>query len=570
EYACICAGSRSTPLTLSAFAHPKITCFSHIDERSGAFFALGLAMITKKPVILISTSGTATANFFPAIIEAESSNIPLIVITADRPHELRETGTNQTIDQLNLYGNKVRWFKDILPPTIDPPEKTIKYLRHIAHRSYYLAKNINPGPIHLNIPFDKPLEPANNIDSSIHSMGSEYYNIHEEAFLNFDESYYSTSENSSNLLIESISSSQRGIILIGPMFYNMEFINFISTLSNLIGFPIFADATSNLRYNDKLDQASFLISTYENFLPLLDMDNYPDLIIHFGRMPISPNILSFLSNYKGKYIQISEYNKWNDEFYNTTHYICSDYEKILPSLINYFTENPIKHDTKWISKLLDWESSVQKVISNILNDSTNDYCEINIIFDVIKHISRDSKVFVSNSMPIRYLDKFVYSFSKTLEICFNRGVSGIDGILSSAMGVATASNQPVILITGDIAFYHDLTALINISRNNVKILIILINNNGGQIFSKLPIRRFDPPYNEFFITPHEINFKEICNGFKIQHQLVNTKIDLLEELNQFNDNQLTKVLEFKIDNQLTENSSMNLHSSILKQLHPSF
>ena len=326
RYVCLVPGSRHTPLVL-AFANNKhrAKIYSHLDERSAAFFALGIALTKDEPVALVCTSGTAGANFFPAIIEAHQSRIPLIIITADRPHELRQSGANQTIDQVKMFGDFTLWSYDVSPPESDPPPLALRNLRTLASRAYAKSNGLRKGVVHINMPFRKPLEP--------HYLRDDYdeetaFKIPESAYgramsapYTFVRKGYVTSYPSDiEYLTDIVNHRQNGIIICGPR-SGHGIVFGAKKLAEKIHFPIFSDPLSNNRFHHSSKVAPYLMAGYETYLSQLHVDA-PSLIIHFGNVPTSKWLNEYVvsgTRLDGrKHILINTHGDWTDDTHSVS------------------------------------------------------------------------------------------------------------------------------------------------------------------------------------------------------------------------------------------------------------
>ena len=496
---CISPGSRNTPLTLAFIEHKKINCYSIIDERSSGFFALGLAKSSQNPVALITTSGTATANLYPSIIEANLSRVPLLILTADRPLNLIGTGENQTINQYDIYGHQVRSFIDIGLPG------NLKHLIVVLKKSYYLTLGldfsgnyINPkGPVHLNFPFDEPLINESEINQQINTDSKKYDIL---KISNVD--YFSNGNAITSEILNKVFSQRNLIIVCGEGLNYLE-LNYLVKFSKKCKIPILADILSNLRF--KFD-SKYILVNYENYL---DKTNKFDLILRFGKKPNSRFLNHFLKKNKDKICLFDPIGRFNDDVLNIYPFSISNF----PLEIDKMNQN-------------DFNSVLFKFENNYF------YKTDNYVQKILKFIPNNSQLFISNSMPIREFDKMSFKLNKNIDVLGNRGASGIDGIISSAIGMAKANDEKnTILIIGDVSFFYDLNALQLIKKYDVKLTIFVINNNGGQIFNKLPYSNYGiPDFKQFWITNPELNIKQVADLFKLNH----TKIKNINHINDSN------------------------------------
>lgn len=506
EAVCIAPGSRSTPLTL-AFADTRIKTYLHSDERSAAYFALGLARASGKPVALVCTSGTAAANFFPAVIEANYSEAPLIVLTADRPAEMRESGANQTIDQIKLFGDHVRWFVDVPPPEAGFSKQIFRYLRTLAARAYESAQSPLPGAVHVNFQFRKPLEPL--------AVPADLPAWMDEAFLAnltasppqtvFSRPRLVPSQEQVDFLAASLAASPRGLIVCGPRCPAGDFPAQLTELAAKLGYPILADALSGLRFGSHVNE--YILGGYDTFLPV---DLRPQIVLRFGDVPTSAALCDYLERLEGApQIYISAAPRWRDDRFCVTHAMWCD-----PSLLcGALSSIHVQPDPRWLSA---WRSLEERVWSEVEALNAETAFEGGILSDVADQIPEGSGLFVANSLPVRHLDQFVRPARKNIRVFANRGASGIDGTLSSALGAA-AHLPRLTFVSGDTSFYHDLNGLLAISRFGLRAALVVINNNGGGIFHRLPISAFDPPFQSLFVAPHNLTFEHAARLYGVAY-----------------------------------------------------
>ncbi|MHA2250411.1 MAG: 2-succinyl-5-enolpyruvyl-6-hydroxy-3-cyclohexene-1-carboxylic-acid synthase [Candidatus Kariarchaeaceae archaeon] len=552
KHVCIASGSRSTPLTLAFAAHDQITSFVHNDERSSAFFALGIALSTERPVAIVCTSGTALANFSPAILEAFYANTPILVLTADRPHQLRGFGANQTMDQIKLFGDHVKWFVDVSPPTKELDNSTMRYLRTLACRSYSQSLSKPSGPVHINFPFTKPLEPEIPLEEIQPVNQSRYLARNEMTpFVQSIPGELHPTDEQVGDLMKLIVDNPSGLIICGPRCPRGKFPGLISKLSVLLGYPILADITSNVRFGRHIDEKS-VISAYETFLQHGNIDHLsqPQLILQFGVLPTSKYLQVFLENLEDSIrIAINDTDQWIDPAKTTTHFIQSKPEIMCEKLLTQ-----IKNKYKEIEIYDAWEDTWQNIDRNtwelIEKKLDNEFFEGSIVSTIFDLIPSNSSVFVSSSLSIRHLDQFVKPYSKNITIYANRGLSGIDGTLSSAIGVAAGLKERVVLITGDLAFYHDLNALLILQRQNIQVIIVLLNNSGGGIFERLPIANYGSTFSKFFVTPHVMDFSVVDELFGqnvLKHSHIISKQELVDQFQSCLASKISHILEFQTD-----------------------
>lgn len=535
---CISPGSRSTPLTTAFAENKKIKKFVIVDERSSAFFALGLAKQTQQPVAIVTTSGTATANLYPAIIEAYLQRIPLIICTADRPEYLRNTGANQTINQNDLYKNHIRYFNDLSLPKLSV--KSFSSLQKEISKAYSTAVHENRGPVHLNFQFEKPLEKS-IADVKIDKTLLEKINKFLSPLPQFSPSHKIIGEELSKIT-KKINKSSKGLILVGWDNYSKGFIKELINLSTKTGFPILADGTSGIYLNTKhrnviVNHQAFLRS--EKFT-----QNYsPEVLIQFGNTPTSNAMLDFVNNSRAYKIGVNSLGDRKDSGKKFNKVIKAEPAEFC-QLIS--TNIEPKKDIKFLNAYLDIEKVTEDLKDKFFNRiKIND--EVGIVNKVVEVLPSRANLFVSNSLPIRDLEFFKNKADKKINLFVNRGASGIDGINSTAAGIAVSSKQPTVLITGDLSFFHDTNGLHTISKYKIPLTVILINNGGGGIFNMLPVVKEEKIFEDYFFTPLNINFKDLIKTYGGNYNFANSFGSLKTKLHQSIEQKAFTLIEIKTD-----------------------
>jgi len=567
RFACISPGSRSTPITLAFAEQKKIKCFVHIDERVSGFFALGLAKASDLPVAIVTTSGTATAELYPAIIEAYQQRIPLLICTADRPPELLNTGANQTINQWNLYKNHIRWFKYLGLPQLSV--NRIINLQKITEKAFETSLIKNKGPVHLNFPFRKPLEPnsfTDEVDDEIlMAIKSTFLS---KSNINRNEDLSKREAKQIIKISENIIEKPQGLIIVGPKEYDPDFVSNIKQLSKVTGYPILADGVSHLRFKTSVSDKN-ICCNYNAYLRSQKFKNNhkPAIILQFGRTVTSV----FLQNYIGQSNPLRFIiNEYGDLFGQSNK---SKVFKINPvsfckNLIRILTESKFKRNHNWIKIFKKAETLTEEIKTSLLKKS-NLKIEPKIFSEIISIIPSNTKIMVGNSLPVRDFDNFVGKTNINLKLFFNRGASGIDGVTSTALGIASIE-KPTILITGDLSFLHDLNALLPAKKYSIPLIVILINNNGGGIFEMLPISSEKKLFNTFFKTPHNLNISFLVKSFGLEHHLIKGTKDFQNKLkSSFLKKSLT-VLEIKTDSSLSKKNRKQYWADVVKKIECDF
>ncbi|MDF0728392.1 2-succinyl-5-enolpyruvyl-6-hydroxy-3-cyclohexene-1-carboxylic-acid synthase [Cytobacillus sp. S13-E01] len=499
----ISPGSRSTPMAILMAEHPNLNVYVNIDERSAAFFALGIAKAKKSAVAILCTSGTAAANYYPAIVEASISRVPLLVLTADRPHELRDVGAPQAIDQLHLFGKYAKWFVEMAIP--EGSDEMLRYVRTVAARATGKALASPAGPVHLNFPFREPLLPNLKMDN-LWNKGQCNQPSHVNVLIGDPK----LEEVDIEYLYSIIGSNEKGLIICGEH-YEGNFTDSVVKLAEVLQFPILADPLSQLRSGSHSKE--YIIDCYDAFLRNHEFINEykPGVVIRFGAMPISKALLLYLkslTNYKQ--IVVDGDGGWREPTLTASEMVyCNEID---------FCEAIVKKRTKGNHSSSQWlktwlhinERTKTKIYKANMGETL---VEGKVFNEILQLLPNDSTVFVGNSMPIRDLDTFFINNEKNIKVMANRGANGIDGVVSTALGVCTTSDSPLVLVIGDLSFYHDLNGLLAAKQHRISITIVLINNEGGGIFSFLPQAKEETHFETLFGTPIELDYKHVVKMY---------------------------------------------------------
>jgi 2-succinyl-5-enolpyruvyl-6-hydroxy-3-cyclohexene-1-carboxylate synthase len=555
---CIAPGSRSTPLALAFFANDEIHVYNHLDERSAAFFALGIALAEGKPVALVCTSGTATANFHPAIIEAQMSQVPLLILTADRPPELRHSGANQTIDQVKMFGDHVLWSVDVALPQPQAPVLALRNLRTLAARALARSNGLVKGPVHLNFPFRKPLEPG-DLDRWPPVMGA---NTGQRPYTQYERGILQPTAEQVAILTELIATHRRGLIICGPRCPAGDFPTTVAQLSATTGYPILADPLSGVRFGPQVSTTAVL-GGYETFLQVPHASwPEPDLILRFGSVPTSKWLNNYLNHIDPSYhIHIQESGIWADQSHMTSHFFQVNVLNLCHQLIPAIrrpTDNKWQHH--WLKIETNCWSAARESLQDIMFDGS-------VIAALIDQLAPDTMLFVGNSLAIRHVDQFGRPQEKPLRLFANRGASGIDGNVSTGLGIAAASNRPTVLLVGDITFYHDSNGLLALRQFGLdNATILLINNNGGGIFRRLPVAQIEPPFEELFLTPHGLDFAPLATMYGIDYHLAQDLASFRSALDKTISTNSASIIEVRTDGQEDDRVQRTIISQVKVQI----
>ena len=511
RHAVVSPGSRSTPIALEIANRQEIEMHIFHDERSAAFAALGIAKASGVPAILVCSSGTAAVEFHPAVVEAHHSETPILICTADRPAELQGVGAPQTIDQQNLYGVAIRKFVNAEVAN-DSESHT---WRHIARDLFATSLGDVQGPVHLNLRFREPLM---GFATNLPPRSANDAVITKKVALPSSRSLRKL-----NKALE----SENGLIIAGPENYRVES---IVRLAEALGWPIIADPRSGTRVPNKLVVAGAdAILRDEDFSKRLR----PDVVLRFGTLPASKVVNSWLSGSGANQVVITTTPSLTDPDRQCSLHIVSDIDELCAGLVSVHSKESVrKRSLSWLDKWVAAEDSAQKAINAALADEPG-LTEPGVARAIYALVPEASHLVVSSSMPIRDVEWFGAP-RNGLRVHANRGANGIDGVVSTAVGVALATRQPTTLLIGDIALLHDVNGLINLASRKIDLRIVVIDNNGGGIFSFLPQAQTldEAKFEKIFGTPHDANIKMLAQAHQINtHELTNIS-DLAEVLSQ--------------------------------------
>lgn len=520
---CVCPGSRSTPLALTIARHPATKLWMHLDERSAAFFGLGLAKTLREPVALVCTSGTAAANFMPAVVEAFCARIPLVVLTADRPHELRDVGAPQTINQINLFGAHAKWFVDLAEPDAAP--ELLRYTRTVAARAVALARRGPAGPVHINCPYREPLLPDRAVTLAAPEARSE-----DQPYVTVSAGLRAPDAALVAMLATDLSATPRGLIVCGPQ-DDPALPGALTQLAGALGYPILADPLSGLR-NGPHDRA-LVLDCYDAFLRDATWAEQfaPQVVLRFGAMPVSKPLLLYLQRHSSSRLLVVDGDGgWNEPTLLASDMIHADARLLCQELVaavghsehserDAHSSPSVANITAWASAWQSAERAARAAIAARLEDM-DELFEGRVFAELAALLPDGALLYAGNSMPIRDLDTFFPGGAHPIRLLANRGANGIDGVVSSALGAAAAERGPTVLVIGDLSFYHDSNGLLAAMQHHLNLTIILLNNDGGGIFSFLP-QAGDPEHFEtLFGTPHGLDFCPLAQMYGARYERV--------------------------------------------------
>jgi 2-succinyl-5-enolpyruvyl-6-hydroxy-3-cyclohexene-1-carboxylate synthase len=495
-------GSRSTPLAFAFARHPGIEAIPVLDERSAAFFALGIAKRDLRPVALLCTSGSAGAHYFPAVIEAHEAGVPLIVITADRPPEMRACASGQTIDQQKLYGAYVNFHHELAVPEATLP--LLRYLRQtVAHA---VERTLAPfaGPVHLNAPFRDPLVPSDD-GGLVQSFGG---GIDWEEFFGHLAPPAAVSAVSE---IPKFSHAVHGVIIAGPVLAADPAAHAaaIGEIARKLGWPVLADGLSPAR--NHAAAVPHLVTRYDAVLrsPGAAESLRPEVVLCLGEWPTSKVLRGWIEASGAQILFVTERPDNRDALHGRTRRIVAPLSALALSVPA--SDAPNGYERLWATH----EARARAAMDALLS-SEEALVEPKAAWLLGRHLPGRTPLSVANSMPIRDLEFVWPANDRAVRVHFNRGANGIDGTLSTALGIAHGG-LPAVLLTGDLALLHDSNGFLIGPRLRGSLTIVLVNNQGGGIFEHLPVAQFEPIFEEFFATPQDIDFAKLCAAHKVEH-----------------------------------------------------
>jgi 2-succinyl-5-enolpyruvyl-6-hydroxy-3-cyclohexene-1-carboxylate synthase len=508
--AVICPGSRSAPLTVAFAQHPHINAIPILDERSASFFALGLAKRSHHPVVLVCTSGTAGANFYPAVIEAYESRVPLLVLTADRPPELRDCNAGQAIDQHKLFGHYPNHAEELATPA----EERLAYLRQRIMQAWRQTQYPAAGVVHLNVPLREPLAPIGQPE--ILALAAEFPAdfFDHLADVIAGPAALSLGEPLTGLPL----GNPRGVIIAGidhprePIGYSQS----IAQLSQILGYPVLAEGLSPVRHHAALQP--YLVSTYDLILrqPDLATQLQPEVVIRIGAMPTSKVLREWLDRVQPRQWVIDPTARSLDPLHGRTVPVGLPIGPFATAVAASCAQPAAR--TAYLNQWLTADAHTRDRITQTFQ-AESALIESKIAWTLADCLPVGTPVVVANSMPVRDVEWFWRPTDRQYALLGNRGANGIDGTLSTALGVAHGG-QPTVLLTGDLSLLHDTNGFLIGPQLRGHLTIVLVNNNGGGIFGMLPMAQFDPPFEEFFATPQSVEFELLCRAYGVAYQRV--------------------------------------------------
>jgi 2-succinyl-5-enolpyruvyl-6-hydroxy-3-cyclohexene-1-carboxylate synthase len=503
EHACTSPGSRNTPILLSLAREPRIRTWSHIDERCAAFFALGAAKAGGRPVAVTCTSGTAAANYLPAVVEAFHARVPLIVLTADRPPELREVGAGQAIDQVKLYGDAVKWFFEVGVDTASAG--SLRWIRQLACRAYWTAATGRPGPVHVNFPLREPLVLDGPLpDDPVPGRPDGRPWVQRAAV--------PPAPSSPREL------PARGIVVAGREERDPRIGNAVAACAERLGYPLLADPLSGGRHG------ATAIATYDLLLrdPAFAERAAPELVIRVGDLPTSKPLRAWLASLRDvEQLALDPEGAWQDPAAAVSEVDPGDPVDTLDGLTS------ATRDAGWLQAWTDADVAAQSALTDELGDALSEPLTARLLAE---HLPAEATLLVASSMPIRDAELYFPAGTRGPRVLSNRGANGIDGTVSTAFGVAAATQRPVVLLIGDVALAHDIGGLIAARQLGLDLTIVVLNNDGGGIFHFLAVSGEADAFEEHVATPHGLDFAKAAALYGLDHTPATTAAELTAAL----------------------------------------
>ncbi|HEX3801304.1 MAG TPA: 2-succinyl-5-enolpyruvyl-6-hydroxy-3-cyclohexene-1-carboxylic-acid synthase [Solirubrobacteraceae bacterium] len=512
EHACTCPGSRDTPIVLTIAREQRLQAWSHVDERAAGFFALGAAKATGKPVAVTCTSGTAAANLLPAVIEAREAGVPLIVLTADRPPELRDIGAGQTIDQIKLYGDAAKWFFEL--GVQEATSERLRWVRALACRAYWTAVGGRPGPVHINLPLREPLVLDQPLPDGEPGGGGR---PNGEPWL---EEQHATPVRASAL--PNRHEFRRTVFVAGDLGPDPALGRRLAAFAARARVPLLADPLSGAR------SGAAAVAHFDLILrdPQHVASLRPDVVCRIGDLPTSKPLRTWLSGLdEAMHVQFAADARWIDPVSRTGQRIVGPLDQLLERVEH---DEVVPDDSDWLDRWTQADRAVAHAISEPLVAAG--LSEPATITALAQLLPSGATLFVGASMPIRDVEEFFPALAEPPRVMANRGANGIDGTVSSAFGVAATGGREVVLVLGDVTLAHDIGGLLAASRLGLKVTLVLLNNDGGGIFNFLPVASEGQVFEQHIATPTGLDFAQAAALYHCRHEHVASFDGLAEAL----------------------------------------
>jgi 2-succinyl-5-enolpyruvyl-6-hydroxy-3-cyclohexene-1-carboxylate synthase len=507
RHACTSPGSRSSPLVLALAREPRLRAWSHIDERCAGFFALGLAKMTGVPAAVAVTSGTAGAHLAPAVIEAFQARVPMLVLTADRPPELREVGAGQTIDQLGLYGTAAKWFFEV--GTHEATPDRMRWARALACRAYWTALDGRGGPVHLNFALREPLVPPAPLPDEPGAGGR----AGDRPWLTRPRTAATPGDAVVEQLAAEVGRRPRGVVVAGREERHRELPAALERFARAAGFPLLADPLSGARRGPAAIAHYDLLLRSERFAA----GHRPQLVLRVGDLPTSKPLRTWLAEAPDALqLAFDPEGAWQDPDAVVSTLLEADPAEGLNAIAARLESASHAPEAGWSD---DWHAADRTAAERIAATLGTGLSEPRVAAELGVRLPAYATLFVASSMPVRDVESFFPAREAQPRVLSNRGANGIDGTVSGAFGAAAAGAGPVVLLIGDVALLHDIGGLLAAQRLGLDLVIVLVNNDGGGIFHFLPIAGQDA-FEEHVATPHGVHTGRLAALFGLEHEPV--------------------------------------------------
>ena len=524
--AVISPGSRSTPFVIAALRKEKLHCVHAIDERCAAFYALGQARMSGMPSVLICTSGSAAAHYLPAVIEAYEAGVPLVVLSADRPNELKQCGANQTTEQKDFFCSHLRFFADL--GLARSEDSALTAVRRVAAQAVAASIRDKGGPVHLNAPAKKPLEPIKGEGEQGTELESRVDTIIASTLTQVVQGEVEPQTLGIENIAATLSECSRPMVVCGPgPIDQSDAWPALSTFCERLNIPIFAESASQFRHREKT--ASLVIGSADAmFRSKAFVESWaPDFVLQLGHAPVSKGWLDFAEGNGAKRVVLSPYG-WPDPTGGAQAIIVADLCRALVALDSLTLDASPFDAGIWLNPLRDLDAKIWERSKFFITDELS---EASIPRLLIEALPKGTALVVGNSLPIRQLDAWCSPSDKELSVVSQRGTSGIDGMVSGAAGAASQSANPTVLFVGDVSFLHDVGGLALASMANTPLVIVVVNNEGGRIFEQLPIATTNENDLPFFTTPHRVDLGHLVKAHGIEFSKASNESNFKETLN---------------------------------------
>lgn len=554
DFFCISPGSRSTPLISAISENPKAKPLVHFDERGTAFAAIGYARATGRPAAWITTSGTAVANGLPAIVEASTDSVPMILLTADRPPELRQTGANQTIIQPNIFGEYTRWSFDMPAPdlSVDPAS-----VLTTIDQAVYRARRAPKGPVHLNLMFREPFLP--DPEDKGEGVGvPDLWRERDRPYTDYAASKPALDEDAFDSLWDELREVERGLVVAGRLESRKQG-EAVMKLAEALDWPLLPDVSSQIRLGASSDP---LVPYFDALLADEEFreSHAPQAVLRFGGRALSKRLEQFLAGARPEHNVVVRENPFRlDPSHQVTRSVeagIEDFCEVLSKSVERFAP---ADSSSWRSSWTGASKGLGKRMDQLIG-GVEKLSEPLVAWLISRYIPEGQGLVLASSMPVRDVDTFGALDGPSVPVAVNRGASGIDGTVATAAGFARGTGRPVTLLIGDLALLHDLNSLSML--RNLPVVVVVLNNDGGGIFSFLHVAQHDKFFEPYFGTPHGLGFESAASMFGLEYEQPNTVKDFLESYEKACGRGTPSLIEVFTD----RNENVELHRKMLSEV----